>query len=75
MTYFQIPCSEEQLKDIKDAAKKSNKTFIKYVLDKLLDIDIKENKLIEKTFKKAIKVIREDSKKSGSTFVFNKEEE
>jgi hypothetical protein len=60
MTFFQIPCSEDQLKEIKDAAKKANKTFIKYVLDKLLEVEEKENKVIEKTFKKAIKEIRKD---------------
>lgn len=61
MTNFTIPCSEEQLKTIQDLAKKYGKTFIKYALDKCLEVDIKENKMIEKTFKKAIKEIRKDS--------------
>lgn len=56
-----IPCTEEQLKIITDLAKKANKTFIKYVLDKCLEDDIKETKLIEKTFKKAIREIRKDN--------------
>jgi uncharacterized membrane-anchored protein len=75
MTKFIIPCSQEQLKKITEDSKKYNKTFIKYVLDKLLDVDVKENKEIEKTFKKAIKEIRKEKEnnKTGSTYVYSGE--